>query len=302
MPKVRNSTMQFEKNLSLLRKKNGLSQEELAFAAGVSRQTIYSWEAGLNYPNIMMLKKLAGILNVSTDDLLNGFEVTKLPVAIKDLKLTYVGKHKGTVKYEELPNWFIKLKPEEEVCWALYDIKKDGLIRDYSYYIFVVGNALIHDIESVEISVKEYSEDFSSTRKYNQYVSVKDDATAWTGESYIKDGKRIIKTYKDQDFLKDWGIGGKFTYSKMKYENAEDWILEYEGKKIPVIKVSYFDPDGRDDPKCAYFEAFLNQDLATLVWRRYTKTHLSFNLTGERIVIDGQEYDADYYAITSRLL
>ena len=41
--------MQFEKNLVLLRKKNNLSQEELAFAIGVSRQTIYTWEAGLNY-------------------------------------------------------------------------------------------------------------------------------------------------------------------------------------------------------------------------------------------------------------
>ena len=39
--------MQFEKNLVLLRKKNNLSQEELAFAIGVSRQTIYTWEAGL---------------------------------------------------------------------------------------------------------------------------------------------------------------------------------------------------------------------------------------------------------------
>ena len=46
--------MQFEKNLVLLRKKNNLSQEELALAIDVSRQTIYSWESGLNYPNIIM--------------------------------------------------------------------------------------------------------------------------------------------------------------------------------------------------------------------------------------------------------
>ena len=50
--------MQFEKNLTILRKKKGLSQDELAFAIGVTRQTIYTWEAGLNYPTIVALKKI----------------------------------------------------------------------------------------------------------------------------------------------------------------------------------------------------------------------------------------------------
>ena len=270
--------MQFEKNLTMLRKKNGLSQEDLADLANVSRQTIYSWEAGLNYPNILMLKKLADILNVSTDDLLN------------------------SIRYEELPNWFIKLKPEEEVCWALYDVTKNSLIRDYSYHIYVVGKALIHDIESVEIAVKEYSKDFSKVRRYNQYVSIKDNGIAWTGESYLEDGKRIIKTYKDQDFLDDWGFDKGFNYMNMIFDNAEDYILEYNGKKQNVIKVSYFDPDGSDDPKRAYFETFLNKDLNTLVWRRYTKVNMKDTFSNEKIVVDDHEYDSDYYAITSRLL
>lgn len=64
--------MKFEKNLELIRKRKGLSQEDLALAIGVSRQTIYTWEGGLNYPNILMLKKIANVLDVSTDDLLNG--------------------------------------------------------------------------------------------------------------------------------------------------------------------------------------------------------------------------------------
>lgn len=54
--------MNFEKNLALLRKRKGISQEDLALAVGVSRQTIYTWEGGLNYPNILMLKKIAHIL------------------------------------------------------------------------------------------------------------------------------------------------------------------------------------------------------------------------------------------------
>ena len=294
--------MQFEKNLTMLRKKNGLSQEDLADLANVSRQTIYSWEAGLNYPNILMLKKLADILNVSTDDLLNGFAVNKLPNVIKDLKLTYVKKHNEPIRYEELPNWFIKLKLEEEVCWALYDVTHKALVRDYSYHIYVVGKALIHDIESVEIAVKEYSKDFSKVRRYNQYVSIKDNGIAWTGESYLEDGKRIIKTYKDQDFLDDWGFDKGFNYMNMIFDNAEDYILEYNGKKQNVIKVSYFDPDGSNDPKRAYFETFLDKNLNTLVWRRYTKVDMKDTYSNEKVIADNHEYDSDYYAITSRLL
>ena len=293
--------MQFEKNLVLLRKKNNLSQEELAFSVGVSRQTIYSWEAGLNYPTIVMLKKLADVLNVSTDDLLNGFEVNVLPKVIDDLKLTFVKKRHQEVKYEELPNWFIKLKPEEEVCWALYDREKNHLVRDYSYHIYTKGSALIHDVESIEIEVKEYSPDLSLNRKYTQFISIKDNGVAWSGESYFKDGKRIIKTYKDQDFLNDWGFDAKFIYQKMIYLESEEWMLEYNGKKQNVIKISYYDPDGSDDQKRAYFEAFLNQDLETVVWRRYTKINLKNQFSKEVIVIDNIEYDMDYYAITSRL-
>ena len=82
--------MQFERNLTLLRKKKGLSQDELAFAVGVTRQTIYTWEAGLNYPNIIALNKIAEVLDVSTDDLLHGFEVNKLPKSFKEPVITFI--------------------------------------------------------------------------------------------------------------------------------------------------------------------------------------------------------------------
>ena len=135
--------MQFEKNLVLLRKKKGLSQDELAFAIGVSRQTIYTWEAGLNYPNIVMVKKIADVLEVTTDDLLNGFEVNRLPKTLKDVNLTYVSKHNEEVLYKELPNWFVSLSPESEVSWGIYDLVKGELIKDYSYHVETLYKTII---------------------------------------------------------------------------------------------------------------------------------------------------------------
>lgn len=294
--------MQFEKNLVLLRKRKNLSQEELAFAIGVTRQTIYTWEAGLNYPNIQMLKKIADVLEASTDDLLKGLEVNKLPSTFKDLKLTYVGKYDGTLVYDELPNWFIKLKPEEEVCWALYDLKNGLFVRDYSYYVKTLGDVKVHDIDGLEIEVKEYKPDLSFSKVYNQYISIKDDGVAWIGEAYYKDDKKIIRTYKDQEFLNDWGYNKELIYQKMKYDNAENYILEYNGTKQKVIKISYFDPDGRDDLKAAYFEVILNHNYESLVWRRYTKLKYKLGtITNDKITIDNEIYDCDYYCITSRL-
>ena len=296
--------MQFEKNLVLLRKRKGWSQEELAFAVGVSRQTIYSWEAGINYPSILTLKKVADALGVTTDDLLNGFGVNRLPETIKDLKLTYVSKYDGEVLYEELPNWFIKLKADEEVCWALYDIRKNSLIMDYAYQIYTRGEAIIHNLDCIEIEVKVFDEKLNHDKTYNQFISLTNEGVAWAAESAIVDGKRIIKTFKDKDFMKDWGIGigGAFVYQKTKYTEAENYILEYNGVKQNVIKIAYFDPDGSKDPKRAYFEVFLNKDFESLVWRRFTKVTLKDKYSGVSIEVDGEKYDSDYYAITSRLL
>ena len=293
--------MQFEKNLVLLRKKCGYSQEELAYALGVSRQTIYSWEAGINYPSIMVLKRLAEILDVSADELLNGLDVNKLPKTFTDLKLTFEKKHEGEVFYDELPNWFIKMKKDEEISWALYDLKKGVYIRDYSYHILAKDNVQIHGVDGVEIEVKEYDPVLSFRRTYDQFVSIKDNAIAWLGEVQYKDNKKVISTFKDQSFLDDWGFDKKFIYQSMEYRNAEDYILEYNDRKQKVIKISYFDPDGSDDPKRAYFEVFLNQDFESLVWRRYTKVDLKKDYTNERVTIDNNLYDMDYYALTSRI-
>ena len=58
-------------NLSVLRKKNKLSQEELADKLCLSRQTISKYETGETIPDIFVCQKMAEIFNVSLDDLVN---------------------------------------------------------------------------------------------------------------------------------------------------------------------------------------------------------------------------------------
>lgn len=54
-----------------LRKKNGLSQEQLGEVVDVTRQTISNWELGETTPNPEQLKRLSKAFNVSIDEILD---------------------------------------------------------------------------------------------------------------------------------------------------------------------------------------------------------------------------------------
>ena len=79
--------MNFGKNLTVFRKQKNLSQEELAFIVGVSRQTIYTWEADIAGPNVVMLKRLSNALDVSLDELVKGPSIEALPNKMKNYTL-----------------------------------------------------------------------------------------------------------------------------------------------------------------------------------------------------------------------
>lgn len=67
--------MKFNERLMALRKKRGLSQEELGFELGVSRQTVSKWESGQSYPDFQRLVLLADYFDISLDELVRGLDV-----------------------------------------------------------------------------------------------------------------------------------------------------------------------------------------------------------------------------------
>ena len=71
--------------ITLLRKKNGWSQEELAEKIGVSRQAISKWESAQSTPDLKRVLDLAGLFDVSTDVLLkDDAELAEIPVFAGD--------------------------------------------------------------------------------------------------------------------------------------------------------------------------------------------------------------------------
>ena len=64
----------FNRSLQELRKKNNLSQEELAEKINVARQTISKWELGETVPNLEQAIIQSNTLNVDLNELVLGKE------------------------------------------------------------------------------------------------------------------------------------------------------------------------------------------------------------------------------------
>jgi transcriptional regulator with XRE-family HTH domain len=62
----------FAENVLIYRRRAGLSQEDLAFLAGLHRTAIGQLERGVSLPRIDTILKLAGALSVPPGDLFKG--------------------------------------------------------------------------------------------------------------------------------------------------------------------------------------------------------------------------------------
>lgn len=79
---------QFGEVILELRKKNNLTQQELANQLNITDKAVSKWERGLSYPDITSISKLASILGVDSSyliDLCKKNPPTKKKENIKDL-------------------------------------------------------------------------------------------------------------------------------------------------------------------------------------------------------------------------
>lgn len=68
---MKNNT-ELSERLRELRKKAGLSQEQLAEALHISRQAISKWESGVSNPDIYNVIQLGALYGITTDSILLG--------------------------------------------------------------------------------------------------------------------------------------------------------------------------------------------------------------------------------------
>lgn len=90
--------MNFNEKLIELRKKAGLSQEQLGNKMNTSRQTISKWELGETTPELEKLVELSKIFNVSLDELVGNTLPDPDNLYYNRLRLHYEYKSKTTIK------------------------------------------------------------------------------------------------------------------------------------------------------------------------------------------------------------
>jgi transcriptional regulator with XRE-family HTH domain len=78
--------MEFHEKLQELRKRRGLTQDELAMSLYVSRTAVSKWESGRGYPSIDSLRAIARFFSVTVDELLSSDEL--LSVAEENQRFT----------------------------------------------------------------------------------------------------------------------------------------------------------------------------------------------------------------------
>lgn len=71
--------------ISSFRKKKGLTQNELAEKMNVTDKAVSKWERDLSCPDVNTISRLAEVLDVSVEELLNAKEQRKTNSKIKDL-------------------------------------------------------------------------------------------------------------------------------------------------------------------------------------------------------------------------
>ena len=93
--------MILSEKITMLRKKNGWSQEELAERLDISRQSVSKWESGASIPDLERIVNMSQIFGVTTDYLLKD-EIEEVKFTGESIPETTDGK---TVTVEEANNF-----------------------------------------------------------------------------------------------------------------------------------------------------------------------------------------------------
>ena len=125
------------KILQILRKQMDLTQEALAERVNVARQTIVKWESGESTPDLEAAARLAEVLQVSLDDLVN------MPVGEMAGGQSMKGKHvfgivtvsdKGQIVIPVRARKVFHLKPGDQLM-VLGDEEKGLALVDAQFFI-----------------------------------------------------------------------------------------------------------------------------------------------------------------------
>ena len=192
--------MTLGQKLKNVRMNAGLSQEQLAEKLCVSRAAVAKWETDKGLPDVMNLKAIAKLLDVSIDYLVDDgmemdFRVTREPVDREALEIT--GR-----------------------CRLWQDA---AVLRRFPEATRVNQVALIHQLNKIE-----WWADFLTCGLYTMIWGISHWKT-WTGYYYlVEQGERQFFVSVDEEFLTATALPNKITKNKFYIGDRQYMRIRYE--------------------------------------------------------------------------
>ena len=170
-----------------LRKKNGMTQEQLAASLNISPQAVSKWEMSASYPDMTMIPTLASLFGVSLDELFDfdlrsiDGEIEKICLEHKKYFWTNFDKAER-ILLEGLKNYPASIRLKTELC----DLYVNHLDR---------GDEIVNKTLELAWQITAASQDvFCTCRTKANLIRIYEFLEKVRGEDHYEDIKRIIES------------------------------------------------------------------------------------------------------------
>lgn len=177
-----------------LRKEKKLSQDALADKLGVTRQTISNWELNITKPDIIQIKNLSEIFNMSIDELLDNNTKDIIEKKISNTeKLT--NKTNKYIKITLITLYFIILI--FLISLTIYFFNKKDFTDEYQTSFRCTNNKLIYDV-----SLDNYFDGENNNMPFNIIVFKCDDIKGKCNSEKFEAGSTVEDAIKSLNVIK----------------------------------------------------------------------------------------------------
>lgn len=181
--------MNFNKKILSLRKKEKLTQEQMADILGVTRQTISNWELDITKPDIEQITKISNIFKISIDELL-GQKTNDIILHKIEKTENTVNKNYKKIRMLLLIIYLVLLLSAISVI--IYCLTKKDFTKQYQTE-FICYN----EIETYNISLEEENKEL-----YIKLSEYDKNQKQWVGSEEYYAGKTLSEMFENLESIK----------------------------------------------------------------------------------------------------
>ena len=180
-----------------LRKENKLSQDSLADKLGITRQTISNWELNITKPDIVQIKNISEIFNISIDELLdnNTKDIIEKKISNTEKLTNKTNKYIKITLITLITLYFIILI--FLIIITIYFFNKKDFTNDYQTSFRCNNNKIIYDV-----SIDNYYNSENGNTSFDIVVFKCNDADGKCNYERFNAGSTIEEALKSLNTIK----------------------------------------------------------------------------------------------------